>query len=303
MEEQIVALTQDANADSSPASEADHPSAAPAQIGDSGAPAGPEAPKDQGAGPSGAEKRIQQLVARQREAERREAARSAEAAYWRGIAEGRIKNGGGTPLSPQPFGGVSPQPYSQSPPGAPELPLLANFERSEDFEEARTRYVVEKAKWDLRQELETFRARETQDAIDRRYRERMAAAAISDPELLEIENDATLPVSLPMAIAIKESEAAPSILRYLSAHRDEAARIARLNPIAAAREMGRLEARLSAPTVPQTQTKTVSQAPEPHKPVGGATATIDLDDDKAPIDEFVRRRNAHEREAKTKGTW
>ena len=87
MEEQIVASTHDANADSSPALDADQP----AQTGESGAPLAPEAPKDQGAGPSGAEKRIQQLVARQREAERRESARSEEAAYWRGIAESRIR--------------------------------------------------------------------------------------------------------------------------------------------------------------------------------------------------------------------
>jgi len=272
VEEQIVALTQDANADSSPASEADHPSAAPAQIGDSGAPAGPEAPKDQGAGPSGAEKRIQQLVARQREAERREAARSAEAAYWRGIAEGKIK---AAPV--------------QSPPGAPELPVLANFERSEDFEEARTRYVVEKAKWELKQELEAFRARETHAAIDRRYRGRMAAAAEGDPELLEIENDATLPVSLPMAIAIKESEAAPLILRYLAAHRDEAARIATLDPIAAAREIGRIEA--AATSAPRPQTRTVSQAPAPVHPVGGTKGSMEIDDERAPIEEFIKRRN------------
>jgi hypothetical protein len=167
---------------------------------------------------------------------------------------------------------------------------LADFERSEDFEEARTRYVVEKAKWDLKQELEAHRARETQGEIERRYRARMAAAAGSDPELLEIENDTTLPVSLPMALAIKESEAAPSILRYLAAHRDEAARIAGLNPIAAAREIGRIEAAAEVASRPQTRT-VVSQAPEPVRPVGGTKGSIDTDDERVPIDEFVRRRN------------
>jgi hypothetical protein len=221
------------------------------------------------------EKRIQQLVARQREAERREAARSEEAAYWRGIAEGRIK----PPAAVQPH----------SPADAPEFPVLADFERAEDYEEARTRYVVEKAKWDLKQELEAHRVRETQGEIERRYRARMAAAAGSDPELLEIENDTTLPVSLPMALAIKESEAAPQILRYLSAHRDEAARIARLSPIAAAREIGRIEA--GASNAPPQQLRTVSQAPEPVRPVGGTKGSIETDDERVPIDEFVRRRN------------
>ena len=269
-------LTPDVAADSSPAPDADSASAQPAQTGDPGTPPAPETPKEQGAGPSGVERRIQQLVARQREAERREIARAEEAAYWRAIAEGRIK-----PAAP-----VQPQ----SPAGVPEFPTLADFERSEDFEEARTRYVVEKAKWDLKQELEAHRARETQGEIERRYRARMAAAAGSDPELLEIENDTTLPVSLPMALAIKESEAAPSILRYLAAHRDEAARIAGLNPIAAAREIGRIEAAAEVPSHSQART-VVSQAPEPVRPVGGTKGSIDTDDERVPIDEFVRRRN------------
>ncbi len=291
MEDSIVTttLTPDALADSSPA-----PNAAeaeePAQTWDPGTQPAPETPKDPGAAPSGVEKRIQQLVARQREAERREAARGEEAAYWRGIAEGRIRpanNGGGTPLSPNPFGGVSPQPYL--PAGAPEFPALADFERAEDYEEARTRYVVEKAKFDLKQELEAHRVREAQGEIERRYRERMTAAAKGDPALLEIENDPALPVSLPMALAIKESEAAPSILRYLSAHRDEAVRIARMNPIAAAREIGKIEA-AEAPSHPR-DLRTVSQAPEPVRPVGGTKGGIETDDERVPIDEFVKRRN------------
>jgi hypothetical protein len=269
-------LTPDVTADSSSAPDADASSDQLAQTGDPGAPFAPETPKEQGAGPSGAERRIQQLVARQREAERREAARAGEAAYWRGIAEGRIR-----PAAP-----VQPQ----SPAGGPEFPTLADFERSEDFEEARTRYVVEKAKWDLKQELEAHRVRETQGEIERRYRARMAAAAESDPELPEIENDATLPVSLPMALAIKESESAPQVLRYLSAHRDEAARISRMNPIAAVREIGKIEAAEGPRSRPQ-DLRTVSQAPEPVRPVGGTKGSIDTDDERVPIGEFVRRRN------------
>jgi len=54
------------------------------------APPASETPKEDKE-PSGVEKRISQLVARQREAERREAERTEEAAYWRAVAEGRIK--------------------------------------------------------------------------------------------------------------------------------------------------------------------------------------------------------------------
>ncbi len=93
-----------------------------------------------------------------------------------------------------------------------------------------------------------------------------------------------------MALAIKESEAAPQVLRYLSAHRDEAARISRMNPIAAAREIGRIEALAEVPSRPR-DLRTVSQAPEPVRPVGGTKGSIETDDERVPIDEFVRRRN------------
>ncbi len=268
-------LTPDVAADPSPAPDADSTSAQPADTWEPGAQLEPETPREQGAGPSGVERRIQQLVARQREAERREIARSEEAAYWRSIAEGRIR-----PAAP----GLSPA-------GAPGLPVPADFERFEDYEEARTRYVVEKAKLDLKQEIGAYRARETQGEMERRYRARMTAAAEGDPELLSIENDATLPVSLPMALAIKESEAAPQVLRYLSAHRDEAARIARLNPLAAAREIGRIEAATESASRPRSARTVVSQAPEPVRPVGGRSGSVETDDDRVPIDEFVRRRN------------
>jgi hypothetical protein len=63
-----------------------------------------------------------------------------------------------------------------------------------------------------------------------------------------------------------------------------------MNPIAAAREIGRIEAAAEVSSRPQTRT-VVSQAPEPVRPVGGTKGSIDTDDERVPIDEFVRRRN------------
>ncbi len=141
---------------------------------------------------------------------------------------------------------------------------------------------------------------------DRAFSARIAEAAAGEfPEIGDIVNDVTLHVSGPMAAVIKASEEAPALLRYLAAHRDEARRIYDLaptmilpdgrqvqggNPLAAAVELGRIASRLSAGKG-QPHTRRVSSAPEPVVPVGGGSGAIEADDERVPIEEFVRRRN------------
>jgi hypothetical protein len=103
-----------------------------------------------------------------------------------------------------------------------------------------------------------------------------------------------------MSLAIKESDQGPALVRYLANNRKEADRIARLHPLMAAREMGRIEgaiveaARAAKATPPASPPApvTVSQAPEPVRPVGGTKgAAPSDDDDKLSIEEVIRRRN------------
>lgn len=84
-----------------------------------------------------------------------------------------------------------------------------------------------------------------------------------------------------------EGEQAHKVLHYLGqeAHLDEAARILRLPPVQQARELTKLELKLSQPPAP----KPVSKAPEPIKPIGtGNVSDSDLRDD-LPIEEWMRR--------------
>ena len=249
-------------------------------------PAALELPKEE---PSGVEKRISQLVARQREAERREAERTEEAAYWRAVAEGRIKPA--APVQPP------PQPPQS---GEPVEPLLDNFESAADFEAARTKYIVARAGWDVRQEQQAQRAREYATDLDRKHNERMLAAITVDPTLDEVSKDPTLPISQVMSLAIKESDQGPALVRYLANNRKEADRIAQLHPLMAAREMGRIEGTIieaaraakAAPPAPPVAPVTVSQAPEPVRSVGGTKgAAPSDDDDKLSIEEVIRKRN------------
>ncbi len=83
------------------------------------------------------------------------------------------------------------------------------------------------------------------DAATLMFRARMAKAAETDPEILKIAADNTLPVSLPMALVIKDSEHPAQIIRYLDSDRAEASRIAHLDAVPAVHAMEAIEASLN----------------------------------------------------------
>jgi hypothetical protein len=254
-------------ADPTPAPVADPTAVTPAAPAEPAAPApapsAPEPPKS-GSEPSEAEKRIRQLVAKQREAER-------ERDYYKGLAEGLKK-----PDQP-------PAPTVEVP------PVADKFDSYDD-------YLVARAKYELKQDLKRAseqaavdEGKKSQDEIDRKFMGRMQQAAETDPEIMEVLNDPNLPVSKNMVSAVKESEQAPAIIRYLAQNREEASKIFQLGPIAAAREIGKIEAKIMLAPKPAPP-RTISQAPEPITPVTPA-GPIETDLDKLPVEEFMNRRN------------
>lgn len=87
-------------------------------------------------------------------------------------------------------------------------------------------------------------------------------------------NSKGLKLSLAFVNSLQEAENAPDIIAHLANDLDEAERIARLPAYAQAKEVGKLEDRLSAKKPVQ-----VSKAPEPVKPIdGGKTFTKRLED-------------------------
>jgi hypothetical protein len=84
------------------------------------------------------------------------------------------------------------------------------------------------------------------------------------------------------------SDAGAKLIHHLGGDLDEAARISRLPPVLMARELTRLEMKLSQPVV-----KPVSKAPAPITPVGGTSAsTKDLSDPNLSDAEFAKLRKA-----------
>jgi len=60
-------------------------------------------------------------------------------------------------------------------------------------------------------------------------------------EIMDTLNDHTLPISVAMGEAIKRSEYAPEIIRYLGNHRDQALQIYRLDDRTAVEAVSRIE--------------------------------------------------------------
>ena len=84
------------------------------------------------------------------------------------------------------------------------------------------------------------------DAATLIFHARMAKAAETDPEIMKIAADKTLPVSLPMALVIKDSEHPAQLIRYIDSHRTDAAKITRLETIPAVHAMEAIKASLNA---------------------------------------------------------
>lgn len=119
------------------------------------------------------------------------------------------------------------------------------------------------------------------------FRERALALVERYPDIeARVFNDAN-PVSPVMAEVIQDSERGPEVAYHLATHREEAQRIFRMPPLAAARELGRIEATLDAPK-PRIQ----SNAPPPPQIVKGGKTLAAKDPDKMTTDEWLVWRNA-----------
>ena len=214
---------------------------------------------DSTAKPKGAQKRIGKLTYEMREAQR-------ERDYWRDQALEKQK---------QDSAG-DPQPESNLP--AP--PTLESVE----FDDAK--YAQEMAKWavsyaDAREAQkaeaqQTAQKAQSEQARLESYAERADAFSETKDDYYDVAHDPDLQVSEAMREVILESDHGPQLLYHLGENPKESSRISRLSPVSAALELGKLEARLTAPS----QSKT-SSAPAPVKPVvKGAPAPASTDEHK-----------------------
>lgn len=180
--------------------------------------------------------------------------------------------------------GQKPAPDTPTAPPKPE-----EFEDYEEYLVARAEYKIDQkmqAAEAARKEADRRRERENRARTIIEKRETMFDAGVSaHPDFQDVFHDA-VPVSPAMAEVILESEVGHDLAYYLGKHEDEARKIAGMNPLVAARELGRIEAKLTAP-----KARKETGAPRPPRTVGRSESP-DRDPGKMTYEEYVSARES-----------
>jgi hypothetical protein len=108
-----------------------------------------------------------------------------------------------------------------------------------------------------------------QAAMLEAYQDREEEARNKYDDFEQVAYNPKLPVTETMAQTIQASEIGPDVIYWLGSNPKEAERIARLNPLLQAREIGRIEAKIAS----NPPAKKTSTAPAPIAPVTARTAS------------------------------
>lgn len=190
------------------------------------------------------QERIDEITRQRHEAQR-------EAAYWRGIAETREAKA-------QPAeADAEPKPEAFEDYGA-YVRALAKFE----------------AKAIVKAELGQQKTQAQEEAKATTWQQRVEAVKAEIPDYDAVMSASTAPMSPAMAEAIKDSDIGPKVLHHLAKNPEIAAKLSRLEPVAAIREIGRIEASLSVKAEAPPAPKRITSAPTPPTPVGSGRSTV-----------------------------
>jgi hypothetical protein len=220
--------------------------------------------------------RIDELTRKVRENER-------EAAYWRARAEAA----------------------AAPPKEAPKKPTPDQFDDYGAYVEALTEYKADE-KVNTALDAREKAATEKKQAETRvtTWNERVIEARKSIPDYDTVMAASEVPIAEHVLDELRDSELGPQLAYHLDKNPDVAEKLNTMNPRQAAREIGRLEAKLMStvsaspdpkvddpkeePPAPKVKT---TNAPPPVKPVGqGRSTAVDLS--KASMDDYVKQRAA-----------
>jgi hypothetical protein len=184
---------------------------------------------------------------------------------------------------------------------------------ADKYEDALLTWNRKEAKKELLEEIDRREQTKTkqgeQEKIEQTWRERETAvkAEFDDYEDLVrvsmsfLQKHGQSPTAQAIGAAITESELGPQLLRHLGEESAELERIGKMTPLAAVRELGKMEARLAkepelaeedepeTPTLPP-----VKAAPKPPTPVRkvAPVRAPSIHDPKIPFSEFAKMRDA-----------
>lgn len=145
---------------------------------------------------------------------------------------------------------------SRQPAQAPTDLTPEQFDTYEDYADALAEHKAEVL-------LERRATAKEQQALLEQYHDREETARDRYDDFDQVAYNPNLPVTEYMAQSIQSSDVGPDLLYWLGTNPKEADRISRLSPLLQAREIGKIEAKITA----EPFQKKTSSAPEPIRPV------------------------------------
>ena len=242
-------------------------------------------PKEPDAVPAGVQKRIDRLVAKQRDAERKLAESEAKLATLQAAVPAKEKT---EPVT------TKPAPAEESKTAKPKLddqkedgtPKYASYE---EWVESLTDWKSDQKEAKLRAELDTkltereaaAKAAEHQATAVEVWTTRVEAEKAKHTdwdEVMATADDEKLSATPVMQNALNTSDLGPALLYHLVSHPEECRKIMALPDVAAVLAIGRIEAGLAStqapvPKAPVTPKPKLSSAPAPITPVGGTVVS------------------------------
>lgn len=190
----------------------------------------------------------------------------------------------------------TPQPEPAATETTEARPQRAQYDDPDRYDEALIAWSArESAKATLREDESRRSAqaqRDAEDSLRSTYRDRREKALAELPDFVEVAESPNLQITQAMAGAIMASTEGPKLAYHLGKNPTEAARIATLPPAMQLVEMGMLAATLKA------QARPVSNAPEPHRPIGARASAEPKSPHEESMEEYAARRNREIREAR-----
>jgi hypothetical protein len=233
--------------------------------------------KDKPKKKGGFQRRIDKLNAQKAEAQK-------EAEYWRRKA---LESAGGQDKASEK---VEAKQSSQSSEGEPN---------PDDFE-SHTAYVKALAVWTYKQEQKEEQAKsekarlvQEQEKIVKTYLDRVESFKKEHKDFEDVVADVDdIQVSPSLRSELLASENGPELVYELAKNRAEYERINSLPPLALARELGKLEAKLTARAseAKKQEPNKLTKAPKPIDPVSSGKATVSKKPEEMSFSEYERHR-------------
>lgn len=173
-------------------------------------------------------------------------------------------------------------------------PTPDKFETHEEYIDALTDWKIESKEKLREQKQKESEAKSGYQKQVESYQSKVAEIKKTHDDFDEVMEDVDdVKVSAAVHEIILDSDLGPALAYELAKNKSEFERINKLNPLAAAKEIGKIEARLSNQSESKKEIK-VTKAPQPLKAIGaGSKGTIQKSPDDMSYEEFKEWRKTH----------